>query len=481
MNSSLVMEEPAVPPVALVEEHVPLKSRVWISGADAAAGILQSLVAGGALTYYFTILRGLSLELSGIVWLLFGVWNAVNDPLFGYISDRTKTRLGRRIPYIRFGAPLFVLGFILFWVYVPGSEGSQWTLFAQMLVALFLYDTLYTAIATSIYIMPYEVAVSNKARSGIYIWKIIFMVFTIVVPLVIEGTIKPAAGDEAGIQFFRLAMITIGVLMGLIIFASTFFYREKNFARETEQFAFVRSFKECFKNRAFILFETISFTIIFAQTALMYGLWMYFDEVSVAKLPLYLALAAGIISGIVLWIKKRDAWGIKLGVRLMCAAFTLACLSLLLGGRIPIPATLGFFLLGIGFSGGMYLIPLMNGDVVDFDEHRTGLRREGMYAGINSFITKPAISIAQWSVLTILGLYGYDQTLAKGLQSPQAETGILVGWTAATGLLMLLCFLALHYYPLSGPAWDRIKAQLSLVHREKERRALEKLGYRQVE
>ena len=77
-----------------------------------------------------------------------------------------------------------------------------------------------------------------------------------------------------------------------------------------------------------------------------------------------------------------------------------------------------------------YLIPLMNGDVIDMDEHRTGLRREGMYAGVNSLVTKPAISIAQAVFLGIIGAFGYDQALAKGAQSVSAQTGILIGWVA---------------------------------------------------
>jgi glycoside/pentoside/hexuronide:cation symporter, GPH family len=479
MDTTLPLSEQApIPSTALQEEHVPLKSRVWISGADAATGILQSLVAAGALTYYFTNLRGLSLQLAGIVWLLFGIWNAVNDPLFGYISDRTRSKLGRRIPYIRYGAPIFVIGFIFFWVYIPGSESSQALLFAQMLLALFLFDTLYTAIATSLYIMPYEVAISNKARSSIYIWKIIFMVFTIIVPLAIEGTIKPQVGDEVGIAFFRTAMIVIGVAMGLIIFFSTFFYKEKHYAQQEQQYGFVKSFKECFSNCSFIVFESISFTVIFAQTALMQGIWLYFDEISLPYLPLYVSLGVGILSGILLWISRRDSWGIKNSTRLMTLLFALGCFSLLFGGRMLAPAMLGFFLFGIGFAGGMYLIPLMNGDVVDFDEHRTGLRREGMYAGINSFITKPAISLAQWTLLTIIAFYGYDQTLTAGLQTTRAETGILVGWTAVTGVLLLFCFLALSLYPLTGPAWDEIKSRLAEVHKHKEQAYLEKMGYK---
>jgi GPH family glycoside/pentoside/hexuronide:cation symporter len=184
---------------AFKEEHVPLASRIWISVADSSVAILQSLVATSALTYYFVKLRGLDTGLAGIVWLLFGLWNAVNDPLFGYLSDRTKSALGRRLPYIRYGAPIFALGFGLFWVDIPGTSGNQMLMFWQMLVALFIYDSLYTAIATSIYIMPYEMAVSNKARSTIYVWKIIFMVFAIVVPLVLER-FKPDVGDLAGIR-----------------------------------------------------------------------------------------------------------------------------------------------------------------------------------------------------------------------------------------------------------------------------------------
>jgi GPH family glycoside/pentoside/hexuronide:cation symporter len=165
----------------------------------------------------------------------------------------------------------------------------------------------------------------------------------------------------------------------------------------------------------------------------------------------------------------------------MALLFSIGCFSVLLGGQSVVPATLGFLLFGFGFAGGMYLIPLMNGDAVDYDEHRTGLRREGMYAGINSFITKPAISIAQWALLSILAAFGYDQTLAKGLQSASAETGILVGWVAPTGVLLFLCFMALRWYPLAGEKWEQIKNQLAQAHREKEKQYLEEQGYKFVE
>ncbi len=163
----------------LKKEFVPVKSRVTVSAADASVNFLQVIIAGGALTYYFINIRGLSPILAGIVWLIFGIWNALNDPLFGYISDRMKTKLGRRVPYIRYGAPLIAAAYIACWIDYPNLTGlpDQTALFLLFFIFLFFYDILYTAVATALWVMPYEMAVSNKARGSILIWKLFFSVF----------------------------------------------------------------------------------------------------------------------------------------------------------------------------------------------------------------------------------------------------------------------------------------------------------------
>jgi GPH family glycoside/pentoside/hexuronide:cation symporter len=269
--------------------------------------------------------------------------------------------------------------------------------------------------------------------------------------------------------------------MGLVIYASTFFYKEKHYTQEDEQPGIIDALAQCFTNRSFVIFEVLSFTIMFVQTSLMQGLWYYFDEIDVARTPLYVALAAGIIGGVFLWINRREPWGVKFSTRLFSLLFAVGCFIVVLLGQNSIAATLGFLFFGLGFSGGMYLIPMMNGDVVDMDEHRTGLRREGMYAGVNSLVTKPAISLAQWVMLTFMGAWGYDQTLGKGMQSASAETGILLGWVLIPGILLFISYVALHWYPLDGPDWLGIKSKLAEVHKEKERKYLESQGYKFVE
>jgi len=463
----------------LREEKVPLKSRIWVSIADASCAMLNTFVVSIGLTYYFTSFRGLDAGLATTAWLIFAIWNAVNDPLFGYLSDRTKSGLGRRIPYIRYGAPVIGLAFVLIWVNFGGVQASQTVMFIQMVLLLFVFDTLYTAIATSIYVMPFEMAVSNKARSGIFVWKLIFSVFPLVVPLVLWGFIKPEPG--ANPITFQLIMAAFGLVMALLIFFSTYFYKEKHFQREEEQFPFLKSLKECFTNRSFIVFEVLSFTVIYVQTSLMLGLNYYLAEFAIPAGPLYAALGVGIIGGVFLFVNVRELWGVKGCTMLMAAVFSVGCFIVLGLGHQLIPTIIGFFCFGIGFAGGMYLIPLMNGDVVDMDEHRTGLRREGMYAGVNSFITKPAISLANSVFLWSLTRNGYNFEGLKGTQSAQAQAGILQGWVLVPGILLALSFLSLFLYPLAGKSWETIKANLSHLHIEKEKKLLADKGIKFVE
>lgn len=460
----------------LVEERVPLKSRLWVSIADASCAMLNTFVVSVGLTYYFTSFRGLSADLAATVWLLFGIWNAINDPLFGYISDRTKNKLGRRIPYIRYGAPILGLAFILSWVLIGGQNASQTVMFIQMTLLLFIFDALYTAIATSIYVMPFEMAVSNKARSSIFIWKIIFSVFPLAVPLVLWGFIKPEPGSNP--QAFITIMTGFGIIMAGLIFGSTYFYWEKHYQQEEKQMPFLKSIKECFTNRSFVVFEVLSFTIMYVQTSLMLGLNYYLAEFSIPAAAVYGSLGVGIVGGIFLFVNVREMWGVKKSTIIMSAVFALGCFLILGLGRELIPAMIGSFCFGIGFAGGMYLIPMMNGDVVDMDEHRTGLRREGMYAGVNSLITKPAISLANSAFLWFLSAYGYNFAASSGSQSTQAETGILMGWVLVPGILLALSFGSLFLYPLAGKQWDEIKHNLSVIHIEKEKKMMAAKGIR---
>ncbi len=462
--------------LALHEEVVPLRSRIWVSAGDASCSFLQTIIGGGALTYYYTRVLGLETGWASLVWLIFGIWNSVNDPLLGYIADRTHSKLGRRRPYIRYGAPLFALSFIFLFVDIPAFAGQRAWLFVQMLMGLFLYDTLYTAIATALYLMPYEMAISNKARSSVFIWKIIFSVFSMALPPVVLLAIQPGPGQDP--TFYRWVMIGLALILCTIIYISTYFYEEKHYQQAEEQPGLWRSIVESFKNVPFIIFLISSFTVMYASNGLQQGILYYFDEFKIPQAPVFGGLGVGIVGGIVLWVYLRARIGLKKCLMLWLAVFAAGCYLMLVLGYTTVGAAFSFVLVGVGFAGGLFLIPLMNGDVIDYDEKRTGLRREGMYAGINSFVTKPAISLAQAVFLNIITWNGYDQALAKGLQSAGARTGILLGWMLVPALLFSVSLLSLFWYSLGGETWELTKKELAALHAAKEKTYLQSLGYK---
>ena len=440
---------------------------MWLGGADCMITTLNNIVTGGALTYFFVNYLGMSPASSALCWLLFGLWNAVNDPLFGYISDKTKSVLGRRIPYIRYGSVLIAAVFILSWtLWFPSRTNAA--LFAQMFSSLFLFDTLYTAIATSLYVMPFEMAVTNKARGRIMLVKLIFGLLALSVPLVLLAELENLL--NASLQSFRRLMLLIGAAAGVIMFLSTFFYRENGYTKDEEQYPFLRSLVTCLKNRSFLAFESISFSVTFIQTALMMGLSYYFDAFGINYLFCYGAMFLGILFGIWLWMKPGSVWKVKKSIILMCLIFGGTLLVMLVLGRWTAAGVIGFFGAGIGFAGGMYEVPLMFGDVMDYDEQCCGLRREGMYAGVNSLICKPAISFANALFPIMLGWFGYNTALGAGAQSALAKLGVRVAWLAIPIALLLLCAaLIARCYPLGGADWDRTKEELARRHEEKQR------------
>jgi GPH family glycoside/pentoside/hexuronide:cation symporter len=445
----------------LREEKVPVGSKLWLCSADCLCSCLNSLLTGGGLTYFFTSYLGMKESYASAVWIIFAIWNAFNDPLFGYISDHTKSKLGRRIPYIRYGSLFYSLVFIVTWIKWP-LGASQGALFFQMLATLFLFDTLYTAIATSLYVMPYTMAVSNKARSSIFLMKIFFTLISLGVPLVLFPIIKPAPGESC--LKFQVIMAAIGVLAFAVIFISTFFYKEKVTTEPESGDNIIKSVVSCFKNRSFVVFEVLSFTVIFIQTILMQGVIYYFDAFTLPMYAAYGMLGAGAVFGVVLWAKKTNTWGVKKCVFIMCVVFAAGAACMAVFGKNNIVAAVGFFIAGIGFAGGMYLVPLMNGDVIDYDEHLCGQRREGMYAGVNSLITKPAISFANSAFIMIVGKFGFDMSKSVAEQTDRAKQGILVAWMAVPAVLLVICALSLKFYPLAGRKWDEIKAELEKRH-----------------
>src|SRR4030042_6183383 len=133
---------------------------IW--GIAALGTSLISGVYGALLPIFYQDYLGLSAKWIGIASFIYAIWNAINDPLFGYITDSTRSKRGRRIPYMRYTATFLALTFILVWFVPPNAGGTM--LFLWMLVSMLLYDTCYTMIGLVYSALLPEVSESDAER-----------------------------------------------------------------------------------------------------------------------------------------------------------------------------------------------------------------------------------------------------------------------------------------------------------------------------
>jgi len=452
------------------EKPIKTSSAVWLSSANCMSSIL-CMAEGGVLNYFYLTYLHLDAVWVSLAWILFGIWNAINDPIYGFISDHTKTKIGRRKPYIRYGGPILALLFILMWVVVPW-EGNQVAMFVQMMVTLFLFDTVWTAVASAIYVMPYEMKVTNRARQPYFIWNIVFSIFSFGIPMLLSTQLENILSGSGYNAFFWI-MVGIGLIAGAVIFVSTFFYKENQYVKDEKQPSIWKAIVNCIKNPAFLLFEVISITVIFAQNSMITGLSYYFGCFGdvLGSYGLYLTIGStvlGCIAAVFFYVFMVNKIGARNCTLIMCILMAIGCLLLTFLGNSIWFAIPGFFCVGIGLAGGLYLIPMINGDVIDYDEIKNGGRREGMYAGVNSLITKPFQSLGIASFNYIFVAFGYDSNIELIKQSASAKSGMLIAWTLIPALLLILSFVAMIFFPLRGKKWDDEKAQLAKRHEEKE-------------
>jgi len=450
-------------------EKLSLKSKFAFGGLGAGIG-LPSQIAFSAITFFYNTMLGLSTELTGIAWLIFSFWNAINDPLFGFIEDHTKSeKYGRRIPYIRFGAPLYGIAFIFCWIPLV-DVNNQLALFFNLTIVLFVFDTLFTILGLINYTLPAEMAITAKERANLLVYgaaiSSISYVIAFILPLLfLTGNESPNAALE-----FLVAMIFVGIVSAIILFLSSFYLKENKYTQMEETLPLIKGIKETFKNTPFLIFEVSNFSFTFAQTILTTAIFYYVNYVLILTgfltiLPLLLVFVM-IFAFFVVFNKLIGKFGVK---KTFIFAVFWAGMSFLLiffiGWTISF-AIIGFVLIGIGFSGFMLTNQVVIADIVDYDETRTGKRRETTYSGINALITKPAISIANWLFLVIINIFGFDSQ--QPTQDFSAQMGIMLGFSLIPAIFLIFGAIVMLFYPLDGPQWLAQKSELIKIHEQKE-------------
>ena len=463
----------------LLEEHVPRLSKIMYSFGSLANSILNGFVYAN-ITFFYNIKLGADPILLGIAWGIFAIWNTLNDPIISYIIDNTRTKLGRRIPFIRYGSIFYGLAFIFCWFPIA-PIGNQIALFFNFLAALFIIDTMFTIVGCCFFSLPAEIAITAKERASIGVYSSVIGFINLVIGIVLP--IVLLTGQEGIPPIFGISIIILGLICSLLLFITSYFYKELLFSQLQPHEPFIEGLRLTLKNRAFWIYMVPAFCISILYPMFQTGLLYYVDYVVVGMDLIFfiVALIIGIAIGMGFNLKKMASWGPKRTAIINLSIVFVSFITLFLLGQNTFIVAIPTFFLGLGFAGSLISTIVLMGDNIDNDELITGKRREAIYGGVNAIVTKPGLSIANWLFLSFLTFFGFIQPIIENgvaIKQPQSSMGILgilVGFLLFPGILLGICAFSMKWYPLDGPEWLKKKKYLMELHAQKEREYLESL------
>jgi glycoside/pentoside/hexuronide:cation symporter, GPH family len=437
------------------------------------AALGTSTIAGtfGALQpIFYQDYLGLEARWIGIAALIYAIWNAINDPLFGYITDNTRSKRGRRIPYMRFTAPFLALTFILVW-FAPPQAGQQ-ALFWWMLITMLLYDTAYTIIGLVYSALLPEVTESDAERNGLQISSSLFGLLGTLLGFLIPDMVRPKAGDTSLWPLYT-AMIVLGIVGALLIIITTLKVKERpEFTQVDEPIPMKQALKLTFSSKSFLILVAANFMSILMQALLLGSIFYLADYVLKAGnvMVVLAALFIPLIIGVPVTTLIRERFGVVQAQQIL---LVIAGIGLIAIPFVPETFVLPCIVLaGFGLSGPQTLTNVLFAQVADEDEVRSGVRREGAFFGINALLTKPAQSVALVLIAQILAAAEFitresNQGVIFLDQPESALFGIKILVGLIPGIAMLLGALILIWYPLKGTYLQDVQSKVLKMHAEK--------------
>lgn len=364
----------------------PAKGERLVHPLRFALGMLGITIPGqmysAYASFFYNDKMGLPLTMISLGMVFYSIWDAINDPLLGYLSDRTRTRYGRRKPWLLVAAPLFALFFILFFS-PPGNLGIP-TLTVYFTIMLMLTETMGTVTATNYHSLFPELFKGRDERASANALRQAMQL----VGMIIGVSLTPVLTDVLGYPHTAILLGLLG--MGLLVFC-TLGCREDPAHSTEETPGLIDSFRAVLSNRNFWLVSGTNF-FYQATVGLALAAIPFFIKYALGLPDIYATILSGVV--FVLAIPAMAGWAalirrhgtlhvwrwalILLGIAFIPMFFASNIVMSIIGGA----------LIGLGISGVTANIDLINAKIIDKDREISGLAREGIYHSTINFVVR---------------------------------------------------------------------------------------------
>lgn len=449
-----------------------LKTKLAYGAGELSKEIPGSLLAFFIL-FFLTNVAGLNPGLAGSVLMLGRIWDAISDPLTGWLSDRTRSRWGRRFPWMLVGAaPLGICFFLQWWV-PPTSQ--PWALFGYYsLITVFLFTAL-TTVAIPHAALAAELTQGYNERTNLASFKAAFSIGGSILGLVLAQLIFAIITDTQQ-QYLILGGVAGAITalsVGLCVWGTYQRYWSMQATRsqpqQTSSPPIWRQIRIALSTRPFLY-------VIGIYICSWVGL-----QVSAAILPYFVVNVMGLADNhftqmaiavqgtalgmMVFWsnlgqrVGKRAIYCIGIPLTLV----GLIGLFLLQPGQVRLMYGLAI-MIGMGLSTA-YLAPWsMLPDVIDLDELNTGERREGIFCGFLIQLQKFGTAIAIFLVGETLEWSGFVTGVAGQAPVAQPESAAwAIRWLIGPlpGLVLAIGVVVAAFYPINRDVHQAILLKLS--------------------
>lgn len=437
---------------------IPLKRKIGYGAGEFSSSIFFTITSFWLMNFLTDEVR-LSAALAGTALLVGKIWDAVIDPFIGYFSDRTKSRWGRRRLYILFFAIPFGIAFVLMFRN-PGIE-AQTGKFIWTLLTYIFFCTVYSFTNIPYNALLPEMTPDYNERTNIAGFKQGFAVFG---TLLGAGAAMPIMALFAGRTAGYIGMSAIfGFLAALSLLVTFLSVREPEHVAAEQTGSVWAALKDAFTNKPYLILLTTWFlnstAVAIMQSMLIYYYKYVFQKEGAVTLAMIFLLVFTMIT-LPLWVwlcrKLGKKTGYILGMTLTLAAVT--CFAFFADKLGPNLALIFMGLAGVGFASH-YVAPwAMAPDTIEYGFAKSGIRREGVYYSIWTFVIALGGALAGFLVGHGLDLFGY---VPDAVQSARSILGIRLLIGILPAIIILLGNIVLAFYPLTKKRYEEVLAQIA--------------------